>query len=606
MSKTWDTKNRIVEMLGGKKMTLTEISEKLDLAPSTVNQHIKELLQAGAIRQVPNPFILKWKYYETNPEFSGGTMETRAMKERNMMNAPLFKALGAVVIVAIVAGLLLSIGLGGATVNAQQSLAAGTVPSGVTLMSLSDSPTVSTIGAVNVTVTDARIHSTTTGKWYTVFNGSKTFDLVKLRNTSAVLSGANLSTGSYDEIVLEVGNATAIVNNAIRPVFLPSGNLKIFGTFNVSKNSTNWVNLDFNLSKSVRVTGNGKVILLPVINLLASQGANISLSSNGIVNVNSSSHERVEANDHASMNVNGTMQQNTTEAAPLSQPVEVNSEGKVIVVSNPHLGATVVVSTEHNIIILTNATNATSVLPNLTANMTVQVVGPNSRSNSSLKCVSSDNVVTCTARGDVRDSVLANVIANSSNGMFGNFENESEHGHRNGPISINANIIVNESEGEGGGTGVGSSNGGEHVTVNVSVSGEGNVTANSNYPPWVNSSFLSCTTDSQCIQEPLTFCHNGLPQQSVCVNQQYQQQYLSAYSQNVVNGSSHVCPMVNPAYIINIPIRCGCIKNVCTVLFGSEGDHAGTGINESASSNIGVNTSASGGLSADVQKTREG
>ena len=602
MSKTWDTKNRIIEMLAGKKMTLTEISEKLDLAPSTVNQHIKELLQAGAIRQVPNPFILKWKYYEANPGFSGGTMG--AMKERNIMNAPIFKALGAVVIVAIVAGLLLGTGiwLGGTAVNAQQNLAAGTVPAGVTLMSLSDSPTVSTIGAVNVTVYGAEIHSTTTGKWYTVFNGSKTFDLVRLRNISAVLSGANLSAGNYDEIVLEVGNATATVNNATMPVFMPSGDLKIFGKFNVSKNTTNWVNLDFNLSKSVRVTGNGKVVLLPVINMLASRGANLSLSSNGIVNV--SSHGKAEADEYASMDVNGTMQQNTTDAAPLGQPVEVNGEGKVIVVSNPHIGATVIVSTEHNIIILTNATNVTGVLPNLTANMSVQVVGPNSRSDSSLKCESSDNAVTCSAHGDVKDSVLANVIANSSNSLFGGFgENESEH-HTNQPVSINANITVNESE--GGNIGIGSSRGGGHVTVNVSVDGGRNVTANPSYPPWVNSSFLSCTTDSQCAREPLTFCQNGMPQQSICVNQQYAQQYLSAYGQNVANTSSHICPMVNPAYVINIPVHCGCVENTCTVLFGSGGEHANSSINESASTNAGVNASAVGGLSASVQKTREG
>ena len=93
-------------------------------------------------------------------------------------------------------------------------------------------------------MTNASVRSSA-GTWYKIPLQEHTFNLVGLRNISEILSGVNLSQGSYDAILLSVSNVTAIVNGTSRHVFLPSGRLFVVGRFNISANSTNWVNIDF-------------------------------------------------------------------------------------------------------------------------------------------------------------------------------------------------------------------------------------------------------------------------------------------------------------------------------------------------------------------------
>src|SRR5271155_5644312 len=76
MSKTGDTKKRIIEMLENKNETLTSISNKLGLAPSTVSQHLQELVDSGSIRLVEDR-PRKWKYYELNRGYPTGTPSQR-------------------------------------------------------------------------------------------------------------------------------------------------------------------------------------------------------------------------------------------------------------------------------------------------------------------------------------------------------------------------------------------------------------------------------------------------------------------------------------------------------------------------------------------------
>lgn len=70
MSKTWDTKKKILKLLSKGNMTLSELSVALNLAPSTVSKHIEELKAVGAISMVDNPYIKKWKYYTATPGFN--------------------------------------------------------------------------------------------------------------------------------------------------------------------------------------------------------------------------------------------------------------------------------------------------------------------------------------------------------------------------------------------------------------------------------------------------------------------------------------------------------------------------------------------------------
>ncbi|HII09918.1 TPA: ArsR family transcriptional regulator, partial [Candidatus Micrarchaeota archaeon] len=141
MGKTGDTKKRIYEMLEQRNKTLTDISNELGLAPSTVSQHLREMLDSGAIRFVEDR-PRKWKYYEINRGYQIGSGYMQANNSQSRFD---FRKIG--VPVAVIAAVLVSVFAfymvaGIAYANAQQVyLAPGSsVPSGSTVFSVSDAP----------------------------------------------------------------------------------------------------------------------------------------------------------------------------------------------------------------------------------------------------------------------------------------------------------------------------------------------------------------------------------------------------------------------------------------------------------------------------------
>ena len=86
MTKNGQTKRKILDMLRERQMTLTDISERLNLAPSTVSQHLKELLAVNAIREVETEYNRKWKYYRPVDAFDplgyGDENKPRAIQNR--------------------------------------------------------------------------------------------------------------------------------------------------------------------------------------------------------------------------------------------------------------------------------------------------------------------------------------------------------------------------------------------------------------------------------------------------------------------------------------------------------------------------------------------
>jgi len=281
MSKTGDTKKSILELLERKNQTLTDISNNLGLAPSTVSQHLKEMMDSGSIR-LADGRPRKWKYYEINR----GYQEPRGIEQRwyyaKRVGIPI-----AVIAIALIAGLAL---YSGVYANAQAGplqqvyLSPGTsVPAGSTLFSVSDSPTLYNVSSLMVQINGAKIHSETTGKWYTIPLQKSSFDLIKLRDISTVLSGVKLNSGLYNIIVFNISNVTATVNGTTQQVFLPHGRLAIAGDFNLSNSSTNWINIDFNLQNSLHIMNNGRLVMLPVISVSHVNDSNLTLNQSSII-----------------------------------------------------------------------------------------------------------------------------------------------------------------------------------------------------------------------------------------------------------------------------------------------------------------------------------
>ncbi len=323
MGRTGDTKRKIVEMLEQKNETLTDISNKLGLAPSTVSQHLQELQDAGTIRLVEDR-PRKWKYYEMNRGQITRGFGYDISKDLKRIGVPI-----AVIAVALI--LAFAFYTSGSSSNAvaqaqQVYLAPGSVvPAGSTVITLSDSPSFYNISSLVVTVSNASIRSESTGKWYKIPLQASTFDLIQLKNISGILSGVKLSNGIYDGLVLNISGVSATVNGTKQNVDLPTGKLLIVGNFNITNGITNWINLDFDLAHSLHISANGTIVMLPVINVRHVEGSNLELNESSIIIARSPGD--IKGFEEFGMDENGSMMNNFS--APQNISVWKNKDGKL-------------------------------------------------------------------------------------------------------------------------------------------------------------------------------------------------------------------------------------------------------------------------------------
>ena len=71
MSRTLETKKLLLEKLGRKKSTVTDLSRELGLAKSTVSQHLAELKRMGMVDEENDMFFRKVKYFRLSQEKTG-------------------------------------------------------------------------------------------------------------------------------------------------------------------------------------------------------------------------------------------------------------------------------------------------------------------------------------------------------------------------------------------------------------------------------------------------------------------------------------------------------------------------------------------------------
>ena len=190
--------------------------------------------------------------------------------------------------------------------------------------------TLSSVSAVNMQVQSIQMHSTTTGQWYSVpVSGSGNYNLTALTSTYAFVGGANVPAGNYDEIALTATSVTATVNGTAKAVVLPSKVFKVFGNFSVSSTantgSTNWINFDFKVNQSLHETGNGMIIMLPVIQTVAWSNAKLRIGAGDNVSVEDAG--QVTESVEAGMDANGTMKEGLN--IPASANVSIGANGTI-------------------------------------------------------------------------------------------------------------------------------------------------------------------------------------------------------------------------------------------------------------------------------------
>ena len=118
-----------------------------------------------------------------------------------------------------------------------------------------------------VTVQNLKVHKDG-GSWQTIAVNTQPFDLKAIEGIEQFLASKVVEAGRYTQLRLEVGSVEVETATEKHDATVPSGEIKLVGTFEVVEGKTTVVALDFDGEKSVIVTGGGKYIFKPVIKLL--------------------------------------------------------------------------------------------------------------------------------------------------------------------------------------------------------------------------------------------------------------------------------------------------------------------------------------------------
>jgi len=139
---------------------------------------------------------------------------------------------------------------------------------------LVDSP--SSFDSVIIFVKQVDVHRSgndSTSGWYVINNTLRSFDLLQLRNgASAVLGDSVLPSGDYTQIRMKLDDGNYVIDNGTKyDLTVPSGmqtGIKLNHSFTIEPNTLYELILDFNVDKSIHITGTGEYKMKPVIRVM--------------------------------------------------------------------------------------------------------------------------------------------------------------------------------------------------------------------------------------------------------------------------------------------------------------------------------------------------
>jgi len=102
--------------------------------------------------------------------------------------------------------------------------------------------------------------------WVTVL-GSKTIDLITVKDVKEILGETTLSEGKYTQVRLSVSSATAVIDGVTYTLTIPSRSVKFIHPFEIENNKTTSLIIDFDADISIVKTGD-KYMLKPVVKVL--------------------------------------------------------------------------------------------------------------------------------------------------------------------------------------------------------------------------------------------------------------------------------------------------------------------------------------------------
>lgn len=177
------------------------------------------------------------------------------------------------------------------TVN--KSTTPTTSAQGRVVVGISDAATAITgVTSIMMTVDKVEVQNSTEA-WVTVSSVAKQYDLLALKQSGAValLADINLPVGTYNQIRLTINKIEVTASGKTQEAKLPSGTLKIVGRIVIEEGKTASVVLDFKADKSLHITGNGKYILAPVVNLQTKSDASVEEKSDATLKISGGKEE---------------------------------------------------------------------------------------------------------------------------------------------------------------------------------------------------------------------------------------------------------------------------------------------------------------------------
>lgn len=147
-------------------------------------------------------------------------------------------------------------------------------------------------------------------KWVTVGTAEKTFDLLELKKSGSLglIADVTLPQRNYTQIRLTISKVQVNLNDGTsHEAKLPSGDLRILNTLIVEKGKTSEAVFDFDVAKSLILTGSEKYIFAPVLKARTRKDVTITLLPGNKVRT-LSGLSSVEYN--LGMDENGTLKDN--------------------------------------------------------------------------------------------------------------------------------------------------------------------------------------------------------------------------------------------------------------------------------------------------------
>ena len=182
------------------------------------------------------------------------------------------------------------------------------------------------VSSVNVTIDSIEVHSEGSG-WVTLASDVGTYDLLELKakGTTELLVQAELKVGTYDQVRLNISKVVVVDGSGSCEAKLPSNKLQLKGNFTVNSGTVTTITFDFVADQSLHITGEGRYIFAPVIQLETRSNPEVQINANNQVQI---SGGQVMTHVQVGMDTKGNM-----DSGLLISPdavLRIDASGKVV------------------------------------------------------------------------------------------------------------------------------------------------------------------------------------------------------------------------------------------------------------------------------------